>query len=114
MPFERSSPQIIRAENRNVSASSHSAGDSMCRLKYGTCVPRRMAKPASNVYTRPPSGRVPYVVISPIELALASCERGTMFGIDASFAGVHRSERHSMTNDSPKIAHSVGMNGIDA
>src|SRR6266567_1779691 len=34
--------------------------------------------------------------------------------MDASLAGVHRSDRHSMTNDTRKISQSLGKNGIDA
>ncbi len=37
-----------------------------------------------------------------------------MFGSDASRAGVHSNDRHSIANDSRKIAHSSPRNAIEA
>src|SRR6266508_3899918 len=70
--------------------------------------------PARAVKIDAPRGRVPYVVISPSEFAFANCLRGTRFGMLASLAGVHRSDRHSMRNEMRKMGQSPGRNGIDA
>src|SRR5438046_9676425 len=72
------------------------------------------AGPASAVKIVAPSGRVPYVVTSPMEFAFWSWRRGTRFGRLASFAGVHRSDRHSITHEITKIIQSLGRNGIEA
>ena len=53
------------------------------------------------------------MLTSPIEFAFASWRRGTRFGNDASRAGIHSSDKHSMTNDSRKIAHSSCRKAID-
>ena len=60
--------------------------------------PRRERR--QHAKTPPPSGSVPYVLTRPSEFAFASWRRGTRFGSDASRAGVHSSDRHSITNDS--------------
>ena len=54
------------------------------------------------------------MLTSPIEFAFASWRRGTRFGNDASRAGVHRRERHSIAKDSRKIAHSSCTKAIEA
>ena len=66
----------------------------------------RWRTPQAQRRSPPPAATVAYVLTSPIEFAFASWRRGTRFGSDASRAGVHRSERHSIANDSRKIAHS--------
>jgi hypothetical protein len=55
----RPRPHTIRAENRNVSAFSHRARNSGCRLKYGIPVPMLADTPVSTVKMNPPRGRVP-------------------------------------------------------
>ena len=66
----------------------------------GHAPPTMSDSPTRKVNTMPPSGRVPYVVTSPSEFAFASWRLGTRFGSEASRAGVHSSERHSITNES--------------
>src|ERR687898_669995 len=97
-----------KAESPNVNASSHSARNDGLSWKYGNSP----EPPERNVNTRAPSGSVAYVVIRPSELALASWRRGTRFGSDASRAGVHSNEKHSITKETPKIAQSGPRNGM--
>ena len=44
---------------------------------------------------------------------MASCLRGTRFGRDASRAGVHKSEKHSIANEIRKMSQSRPTNAID-
>ena len=53
-------------------------------------------------------------MIRPSEFAFASWRRGTRFGSEASRAGVHSSEKHSITNETAKIIQSGPRNGISA
>ena len=90
---------IIAAENANVAASRNNGTAWSCAERNGIAWLRRVFKPTSTVKTIPPSGRVPYVETRAIEFALASCRRGTRLGSDASRAGPHTRERHSIVND---------------
>ncbi len=98
------------ADSPNVNASSHSARNAGLSSKYGNSP----EPPDRNVNTRAPSGSVAYVVIRPSELAFASWRRGTRFGSDASRAGVHSNEKHSITKETPKIIHSGPRKGMSA
>jgi len=98
------------ADTANVAASSHSARNAGFSSSQGN----RAEPPDRKVKTSAPSGSVPYVVMSPSEFALASWRRGTRLGRDASRAGVHRSEKHSITNETRKIAYNGPRNGINA
>ena len=94
------SPLTITAENTNVPASSSSGERLRVRPEERERAWSAVPSPASTANTAPPSGSVAYVLTSPIEFAFASCRRGTRFGSEASRAGVHSSERHSIANDS--------------
>ena len=98
--------RTMKAENRNVTPSSSSARLCGRPPSHGTRAASPVENAASTAKMPPARGSVPYVLTSPIALAFASCRLGTMFGSDASRAGVHSSERHSITNESRKIAHS--------
>src|SRR3990172_32990 len=89
------------AESRNVPASSHSATNAGLSDSHGNS----SEPPDRKANTSPPSGSVPYVVISPNEFALASWRRGTRFGSDASRAGAQSNEKHSITKEMRKIAY---------
>ena len=90
---------IITAENANVAASRNSGTAWSCAERNGIALASRVFSPTRTEKTIPPSGSVPYVDASASEFALASCRRGTRFGSEASRAGPHTSDRHSIAND---------------
>ena len=105
----------MNAENTKVHASSSRASVSGRSPRNGTACPTLWLIHVSTANTAPPSGSVAYVLDQSRASSRSRADGGAPCWAGRRRApGVHSSEKHSIANDSRKIAQSSPMNAIDA